>query len=127
MPNLKAFLDDNEQYQLEITAPNGHKYGFPYVEEMKGLVLTPGPFVINKTWLDKVGKEVPTTVDEWVDCLKAIRDGGDLNGNGEDDEIPMATWFGATDTFGPTTCSIVSQVHSDALTPTAEETPMRIT
>ena len=29
-----------------------------------------------------------------------IRDGGDLNGNGEDDEIPMATWFGATDTFG---------------------------
>ena len=62
MPNLKAFLDDNEQYQLEITAPNGHKYGFPYVEEMKGLVLTPGPFVINKTWLDKVGKEVPITV-----------------------------------------------------------------
>ena len=43
---------------------------------------------------------MPTTVDEWVDCLKAIRDGGDLNGNGEDDEIPMATWFGATDTFG---------------------------
>ena len=34
MPNLKAFLDDNEQYQLEITAPNASKYGFPYVEEM---------------------------------------------------------------------------------------------
>ena len=44
--------------------------------------------------------DVPTTVDEWVDCLKAFRDGGDLNGNGVDDEIPMATWFGATDTFG---------------------------
>ena len=100
MPNLKAFLDENPQYQMEITAPDGHTYGFPYVEEMYGLVLTPGPFVINKTWLDKVGKDVPTTVDEWVDCLKAFRDGGDLNGNGEDDEIPMATWFGATDTFG---------------------------
>lgn len=100
MPNLKKILDDNPTYWEEIIAPNGHTYGFPYIEEMKGLVLTPGPLIINKTWLDKVGKEVPTTVDEWVDCLKAFRDAGDLNGNGEDDEIPMATWFGATDTFG---------------------------
>lgn len=100
MPNLKKILDDNPTYWEEITAPNGHTYGFPYIEEMKGLVLTPGPMIINKTWLDKVGKAVPTTVDEWVDCLKAFRDAGDLNGNGEADEIPMATWFGATDTFG---------------------------
>ena len=100
MPNLKKILDDNPQYRQEITAPNGHTYGFPYIEEMKGLVLTPGPLIINKTWLDELGLEVPTTVDEWVECLKAFRDGGDLNGNGEDDEIPMATWFGADDTFG---------------------------
>lgn len=100
MPNLKKILDDHPQYRAEITAPNGHTYGFPYIEEMYGLVLTGGPLLINKTWLDQVGKEVPTTVDEWVDCLKAFRDGGDLNGNGEADEIPMATWFGATDSFG---------------------------
>lgn len=100
MPNLKKILDDSENYWAEITAPDGHTYGFPYIEEMYGLVLTGGPLLINKTWLDEVGKEVPTTVDEWVDCLKAFRDGGDLNGNGEADEIPMATWFGATDTFG---------------------------
>ena len=100
MPNLKKILDDNPNYRAEITAPNGHTYGFPYIEEMYGLVLTGGPLLINKTWLDQVGKEVPTTVDEWVDCLKAFRDGGDLNGNGEADEIPMATWFGATDSFG---------------------------
>lgn len=100
MPNLKKILDDSENYWSEITAPDGHTYGFPYIEEMYGLVLTGGPLLINKTWLDEVGREVPTTVDEWVDCLKAFRDGGDLNGNGADDEIPMATWFGATDTFG---------------------------
>lgn len=100
MPNLKKILDDHPQYRAEITAPNGHTYGFPYIEEMYGLVLTGGPLLINKTWLDQVGKEVPTTVDEWVDCLKAFRDGGDLNGNGEADEIPMASWFGATDSFG---------------------------
>ena len=100
MPNLKKILDDSDKYWLEITAPDGHTYGFPYIEEMYGLVLTGGPFLINKTWLDKVGKEVPTTVDEWVECLKAFRDGGDLNGNGVEDEIPMATWFNAKDTVG---------------------------
>lgn len=99
-PVVKSALDNSENYWTEITAPDGHTYGFPYIEEMYGLVLTGGPWLINKTWLDQVGKEVPTTVDEWVECLKAFRDGGDLNGNGEEDEIPMATWFGATDTFG---------------------------
>lgn len=94
MPNLKKILDDNPSYMMEVQSPDGHMYGFPWIEQMKGLILTPGPFLINKTWLDKVGKEVPATVDEWVDCLKAFRDGGDLNGNGKADEIPMASWFG---------------------------------
>ncbi|SHO53246.1 extracellular solute-binding protein [Anaerocolumna xylanovorans] len=100
MPHLKKILDDSENYWKEIKAPDGHTYGFPYIEEMYGLVLTGGPFLINKTWLDKLGLAVPATVDEWVNCLKAFRDGGDLNGNGKADEIPMASWFGATDTFG---------------------------
>lgn len=94
MPNLQKILNDNPDYGMEVQSPDGHMYGFPWIEQMKGLILTPGPFVINKTWLDKVGKEVPTTVDEWVDCLKAFRDAKDLNGNGKDDEIPMACWFG---------------------------------
>lgn len=100
VPSLKKILDDSEKYWEEITAPDGHTYGFPYIEEMYGLVLTPGPLLINKNWLDQLGLEVPTTVDEWVECMKAFRDGGDLNGNGEADEIPLASWFGATDTFG---------------------------
>lgn len=100
MPNLKKILDDSDNYWSEITAPDGHTYGFPYIEEMYGLVLTGGPLLINKTWLDELGLEVPTTVEAWVECLKAFRDGGDLNGNGAADEIPMASWFGATDTFG---------------------------
>lgn len=102
MPVYKELLDSVPQYRLEATAPDGHIYGFPYIEEMFGLVLVPGPFVVNEDWLRQVGKEVPTTVDEWVDVLRAFRDGGDLNGNGIDDEIPMATWFSANnrDTFG---------------------------
>lgn len=100
MPHLKKILDESENYWKEIKAPDGHTYGFPYIEEMYGLVLTGGPFLINKSWLDKLGLAVPATVDDWVNCLRAFRDGGDLNGNGKADEIPMASWFGATDTFG---------------------------
>ena len=44
---------------------------------------------INTEWLDKVGMEVPTTVDELYEVLCAFRD-NDMNGNGDpDDEIPM--------------------------------------
>ena len=66
---------------------------------MYGLVLTPGPFLINKTWLDAVGKEVPTTVDEWVDCLRAFKEAGDLNGNGEADEVPYSFGMGCDGLF----------------------------
>ncbi|MBQ9696424.1 MAG: extracellular solute-binding protein [Oscillospiraceae bacterium] len=100
MPNLKKILDDHPTYWMEITAPNGHTYGFPYIEEMYGLVLTGGPLLINQTWLDELNLDMPTTVDELTDVLRAFKAGGDLNGNGVDDEIPLASWFGATDTFG---------------------------
>lgn len=99
-PALKEILDNNPKYWSEITTPSGNIYGFPYIEEMLSCVLAPGPFVINKTWLDRLGLEVPTTVEEFEECLKAFRDAGDLNGNGVADEIPLATRFGSDDTFG---------------------------
>lgn len=92
-PNVQAILDSHPEYKALATYPDGHMYGFPYIEEMYGLTLTGGPFVINKVWLEKVGKEVPTTIDELKDVLIAFRDAGDLNGNGIDDEIPYACNF----------------------------------
>ena len=44
--------------------------------------------MINKTWLDKLGLEVPTTLDELEEVLKAFKE-QDPNGNGKADEIPM--------------------------------------
>jgi putative aldouronate transport system substrate-binding protein len=41
---------------------------------------------IRKDWLDKVGLEVPKTVDEYIDALAAFRD-NDANGNGRKDEV----------------------------------------
>ena len=44
--------------------------------------------MINKTWLDKLGLEVPSTLGELEEVLKAFKE-KDPNGNGKADEIPM--------------------------------------
>lgn len=99
-PTLVKVLNDNPQYQKEIRTPDGHMYGFPYIEQMKGLVMTSGPLLINAEWLKKVNKEMPTTVDEFTDVVYAFKDAGDLNGNGKDDEIPVLTMFGPEEIDG---------------------------
>ena len=96
MPNLKSIYEQRPQYRSEVTLPDGHMYGFPFINEMYGLNLTTGPLFINTTWLEAVGKEMPTTVEEFKDVLIAFRDAGDLNGNGIADEIPYTLDFGNT-------------------------------
>lgn len=44
---------------------------------------------INKAWLDKIGKDIPKTTDEFYEVLKAFRD-NDMDGDGDTtDEIPF--------------------------------------
>ena len=43
---------------------------------------------INKTWLDKLNLQAPTTVDELYTVLKAFKE-QDPNGNGKADELPL--------------------------------------
>ena len=44
--------------------------------------------IVRKDWLDKLNLEIPTTLDEYYNCLKAIVE-GDPNGNGVADEVGM--------------------------------------
>ncbi|OUP13164.1 extracellular solute-binding protein [Anaeromassilibacillus sp. An200] len=44
---------------------------------------------INKRWLDQVGKEIPSTTDEFAEVLRAFK-AEDPNGNGQADEIPLS-------------------------------------
>ena len=90
MPNLQKIFEDRPQYKAMCTAPDGHMYGFPRVEEMNGLTSTPGGVYVNQDWLDQVGLSVPATLDEWVDMLYAFKDAGDLNGNGVADEYAIS-------------------------------------
>ena len=48
-------------------------------------------FNMNKTWLDALDLDVPTTPNELLAVLRAFRD-GDPNGNGAADEVPYAEW-----------------------------------
>lgn len=100
IPNLKSILDENPEFKEIATAPDGNLYGFPYIVQMRGLILSPGPIMINKDWLDKVGLEVPTTLDEYHAALKAFEEFGDLNENGVDDEFAFAASFANPGGFG---------------------------
>lgn len=91
MPNLKKVLENNPQYKEMITAPDGHIYSFPWIEQLgtgKEAIQTIGgmPF-INKSWLDVLNMQVPTTTDELEQALIAFKENDMAGGN---QTIPMS-------------------------------------
>ena len=48
-------------------------------------------WMYNTEWLEKLGRTVPTTLDEFYDLCVAMKEAGDLNGNGVDDEIILTS------------------------------------
>mgnify|MGYP004602979561 FL=1 len=89
MPNLKARLDQDRSVLTSSYASDGHIYGIPSLLMDYGAAQFNSHMYINKEWLDKIGKPVPTTVDELTDVLRAFK-GEDFNGNGEADELPYS-------------------------------------
>ncbi len=63
---------------------NGKNYGV-----MQPMAVTPFSMFWNKKWLDAVGKEVPTTLEEYEDVLTAFVE-NDPDGNGKKDTAGMA-------------------------------------
>lgn len=90
MPNLKTILAKRPEYKAAMVTPDGKTYGFPYIEEMYGLVLNQGILSINKKWLDKFSLPIPTTLDEYKNDLKIFVN-KDANENGKKDEIGFTT------------------------------------
>lgn len=91
MPNLKKVLEENPEYKEMITAPDGHIYSFPWIEQLgsgKEAIQTIGgmPF-INKAWLDQLGLAMPTTTAELEAALVAFKE-NDMAGDGQ--TIPMS-------------------------------------
>ena len=78
MPNLKAVFDKYPEYRTMCTDTEGHIWAFPWIEQLgseKTAIQTVGDMsFINKKWMDFLGLEMPTTVDEFEQVLIAFRD-----------------------------------------------------
>lgn len=93
MPNFTKILEKRPHYENELTTPDGNIYALPSLEE-GGLRPINDTFVMNTEWLEKVDKPMPETTDDLYEVLKAFKEAGDLNENGENDEIPMTFFYG---------------------------------
>lgn len=84
----KKMFDELPIVKDTITAPDGNIYSLPQVNACYHCSV-PEKLWINKTWLDKLGLQMPTTTEEFYQVLKAFKE-KDPNGNGKADEIPLA-------------------------------------
>lgn len=102
MPNLTKILDEHPDIRAAITMDDGCIYGLPAGEQMGtagigkpedyNIYTIPQYSMINKTWLDELGLDVPTTLDELHDALVAFKenDMATMYGNAPGQTIPMS-------------------------------------
>lgn len=72
-PNLTKYLAENPDIDRMIQTDEGHYYAFPFIRGNEKLCVTIGP-MLRKDWLDDLGLEVPTTIDEWHTVLTAFKE-----------------------------------------------------
>jgi putative aldouronate transport system substrate-binding protein len=61
-PNVKAFLEERPEYNAALRAPDGKIHSFPIGDEAYSNKVD-AKMWINTEWLDKLGLEMPTTID----------------------------------------------------------------
>ncbi len=87
-PHLKAYLDAHPEYKKQCVAADGKMYYIPEILEGEYA----GVVFIRTDWLKKLNLEVPKTIDEYYQVLKAFKE-RDPNGNGKADEVPFFSKF----------------------------------
>jgi len=87
-PGISKLFEERPEIKMGAMAPDGNIYAVPAINTLTPNLTGHRNLWINKLWLDKLGLEVPETTDEFVEVLRAFRD-GDPNGNGKQDELPM--------------------------------------
>ena len=98
MPNLSAYMEKYPEYASALKDDEGHIYALSAINESPENYLFYATYM-NQTWLDNLGLEKPTTLDELYNVLVAFRD-EDADGDGDpDNEIPFGyqgdAWYHA--------------------------------
>lgn len=96
-PNIKAMFEKYPVIKKILTAPDGEIYNLSEVF-VEGNEVAPKSLIIRKDWLDKLNLEIPETIDDWYNVLKAFKE-QDPNGNGAADEIPLTINDGKAYTY----------------------------
>lgn len=87
-PNYKALLDAHPDLAKQVSLDDGTIALFPSARTDMAVRVWFGP-QIRQDWLESVGKEIPNSIDDWYDVLKAFKE-NDVNKNGDpNDEIPF--------------------------------------
>ncbi len=87
MPNMQKTFEEYPELEAFVTASDGSIYGLARVSV--DLTDRLSRTYMNRKWLENLNLEVPTSIDELYDVLKAFKE-QDANGNGDpNDEVPM--------------------------------------
>jgi len=88
MTELQRLFDSKPALRAYITAADGYMYAIPRLNE-GGWMQSGNMMIVNTNWLDEVGMDMPTNLNEFKEVLKAFKD-NDCNGNGDaTDEVPL--------------------------------------
>ncbi|WP_062105885.1 ABC transporter substrate-binding protein [Bacillus niameyensis] len=85
---LKKLIDVRPDIEDAITAPDGNIYSLPSINECYHCTMAQKLWIY-QPWLDKLGLDMPETIEDFYHVLKVFKE-QDPNGNGKQDEIPIA-------------------------------------
>lgn len=83
-PNIMAKVP-KESWKNNRVSKDGVIYGIPQENPIRNGTVV----MMRKDWLEAVGMEAPTTVEEYIEVFRAFKE-KDPNGNGKADEIPFS-------------------------------------
>ena len=86
-PNFMAYAKENPDVLASITSPDGKIYSLPAIGDAPASRMAKKLY-FNQEWMDKLGLEQPSTKDDFIAMLRAMRE-KDPNGNNEKDEVPV--------------------------------------